>query len=50
MSGRYFTITYDGRELMRVWASTAREAKARAILTYQREGRRGMNLARLAAH
>ena len=47
MTTRYYTISYQGRELLKIWAASAREAKDRAIATFQREGRRGMNLARL---
>lgn len=47
--GRYWTISYEGQELMKVWAATCKAAKAKAIRTYQIEGRRGMNLARLEA-
>lgn len=47
MTNRYYTISYQGRELLKIWAANAREAKGRAIATFQREGRRGMNLARL---
>ena len=47
--GRYYKITYEGIQLMEVFATSAREAKQKAIYTYQKEGRRGMNLARLCA-
>jgi hypothetical protein len=46
---RYYIIRYQGRELMRIYAADARGAKERAVATFQREGRRGMNLARLIA-
>ncbi|WP_200335311.1 hypothetical protein [Thiocystis violacea] len=44
---RYWTIRYEGRDLMRVWVGSARQAQESAVRTYQGEGRRGMNLARL---
>jgi predicted DNA-binding WGR domain protein len=47
--GRYWQISYEGIQLMQVWAKTQKEAKQSAIRTYQREGRRGMNPARLQA-
>ncbi|MCK7579831.1 MAG: hypothetical protein MZV65_31835 [Chromatiales bacterium] len=47
MTTRYYMISYQGRELLKIYADSARAAKDRAIATFQREGRRGMNLARL---
>lgn len=47
MTNRYYTISYQGRELLKIWAMSASAAKKLAIATFQREGRRGMNLARL---
>jgi len=46
---RYYSIRYQGKELLLIHAANARDAKARAVQTFQREGRRGMNLARLEA-
>lgn len=40
---RDWTIRYEGRDRMQVWAGSAREARESAVRTYQREGRRGMN-------
>lgn len=46
---RYYQISYHGELLMQIYASSARQAKLSAQRTYQREGRRGMNLAHLQA-
>lgn len=47
MKTRYYTISYEGRKLMEIHAASKREAWEKACRTYQKEGRRGMNLARL---
>ena len=46
---RYYKIRYAGKELMSIYAQSARKAKDKAKRTYQKEGRKGMNLARLEA-
>lgn len=42
---RQYQISYRGEKLMKIFAKTSREAKEKAVYTFQREGRRGMNLA-----
>lgn len=46
---QYYSIQYEGKELMLIHASNAYEAKQKAIKTYQQRGRNNMNLARLIA-
>lgn len=43
--GRYYQVSFEGRDLFQVWASDARNAKRKAVSTMQREGRAGRNLA-----
>jgi len=46
-TGRYYSISYEGRDLMDIWAFSAIHAKQKAIRSLQHRGSFGMNLPRL---
>jgi len=49
-TGKYYQISYEGKDLMEIWAYSPRQAKNKAIRHYQYSGCIGMNLPRLEAN